>query len=298
MTLQLKQEEPQQIQIGGGSYFDNGQMKVIKNTLCPGITDEELELFAYVCRQCKLDPFLKQIYAIRRKEKQKDGSYKEKMTIQTAIDGLRLIADRTGKYIPGRESTYEYDGQGKLYKATSYIKKQAADGSWHEVSASALYHEFKPNYSNNFWDKFSHIMLAKAAEAQALRKAFPAEMCGLLSDEEMYQADAKPIYTEPAPALASAPNFSQIPYDKKPKVCITPEQSDELMKIYLETEEAHANSAFAKLKEFGYTHWSEVSPEFYARIKTYMLRKPKETPRSMDEVAQEMQQEKSVFEEV
>lgn len=161
--------------------FNTEQVALIKSYLCKGITDDELKLFSAVCKKTGLDPFMKQIYAVKRNGK--DGA---QMTIQTSIDGYRLIAERTGRYAPGRESTYSYEGE-KLLSATSYVKKQTADGTWHEVAASAYYDEYKPTYSNQFWDSKKHIMLAKCAEALALRKAFPNELSGLYSEEEMHQ---------------------------------------------------------------------------------------------------------------
>jgi phage recombination protein Bet len=160
------------------AFFNADQASLIKNYLCKGINDEEIKLFHAVCKKTGLDPFMKQIYAVKRKDQ---------MTIQTSIDGYRLIAERTGRYCPGRESTYVYDGDRLVY-ATSYVKKQTADGTWHEVAASAYFDEYKPSYSNQFWDSKKHIMLAKCAESLALRKAFPNELSGLYSEDEMQQA--------------------------------------------------------------------------------------------------------------
>jgi len=171
MTIQLHQKSEL-------AQFSAEQSALIKNYLCKGISDDELKLFSAVCKKTGLDPFMKQIYAVKRKDQ---------MTIQTSIDGYRLIAERTGRYAPGRESTYVYDGD-KLVCATSYVKKQTADGTWHEVACSAYYDEYKPAYSNQFWESKKHIMLAKCAEALALRKAFPSELSGLYSDDEMAQA--------------------------------------------------------------------------------------------------------------
>lgn len=158
--------------------FSQEQNELIKKQLCKNINDEELQLFAAVCKKTGLDPFMKQIYAVKRGDQ---------MTIQTSIDGYRLIAERTGRYCPGRESTHQYKAD-KLISSTSYVKKQTKDGTWHEVSVTAYLDEYKPNYKSQFWDTKPHIMLDKCAEALALRKAFPNELSGLYTSEEMDQA--------------------------------------------------------------------------------------------------------------
>jgi len=178
VTVQQKQEI---------AYFNPDQVALIKNYLCKGINDEELKLFHAVCKKTGLDPFMKQIYAVKRNGK--DGP---QMTIQTSIDGYRLIAERTGKYCPGRRSTFEYK-DGKVSSATAYIKKQTADGTWHEVEETAYYSEYAPpvtknGYENPFWRDKPHIMLAKCAEALALRKSFPNELSSVYTKEEMDQA--------------------------------------------------------------------------------------------------------------
>jgi len=158
--------------------FSHEQNELIKKQLCKNINDDELHLFAAVCKKTGLDPFMKQIYAVKRGDQ---------MTIQTSIDGYRLIAERTGRYCPGRESTHQYKGD-RLVSSTSYVKKQTKDGTWHEVSVTAYFDEYKPNYKSQFWDTKPHVMLVKCAESLALRKAFPNELSGLYTSEEMDQA--------------------------------------------------------------------------------------------------------------
>lgn len=166
--------------------FTPEKIKLVKDTVCKGASDSELQLFLEVCINTGLNPFMKQIYSIPR------GNQR---TIQTSIDGLRLIAERTEKYAPGKEPSYTYDTQGNLISATSFIKKMTRDGTWHEVSATALLNEYNPGI-NTFWKKMPHVMLAKCAEAAALRKAFPAQMSGVYSEDEMMQAKKEEVILE------------------------------------------------------------------------------------------------------
>ncbi len=175
--------------------FSDEKVQLLKNTVCKGATNDELQLFLHVCSRTGLDPFRNQIYAIKRNTK--DGG---RMTIQTGIDGFRLVAERTERYAPGKEPVYEYDQQGKLVSATSYIKKQTSDGTWHEVSAKAHWSEYAQVFNgkpSQFWAKMPHVMLSKCAEAIALRKAFPADFSGIYTTEEMAQADSSDIVNIP-----------------------------------------------------------------------------------------------------
>lgn len=173
--------------------FNEKQIDILKNSICKGVSNEEFEVFLMACYKTQLDPFMRQIYAVKRKAKKPDGSWGDTMTIQTGIDGYRLIAERTGCYAPGPEPTYVHDETGNLQSATAYIKKQTRDGTWHTVSASAYIDEYcqrtKEGNPMGMWNNMPRTMLAKCAEAQALRKAFPAEMSGVYTKEEMAQAE-------------------------------------------------------------------------------------------------------------
>ena len=185
------------------------QVDLIKRTIAKGATDDELQMFLHICQRTGLDPFAKQIYAVKRWDK---NARREVMAVQTGIDGYRLVAERTGRYAPGREPSYTYETSGvrdptkpQVATATSDVRKQTPDGTWHEVAATAHYAEYvqvtKEGAPTKFWQQMPHVMLAKVAEALALRRAFPADLSGIYTHEEMAQADTG---TEPAPTSPAA----------------------------------------------------------------------------------------------
>src|SRR4051812_21566657 len=89
--------------------FPSDKIDLIKRTICRGASNDELELFMHVARRTGLDPLARQIHAVKRYQ---DG--RDVMTIQTGIDGYRLIADRTDRYMPGRETSFGYDNEGRV----------------------------------------------------------------------------------------------------------------------------------------------------------------------------------------
>lgn len=171
-------------EISPSSHFTPEQIETIKSIYCKGASDDEFKVFLYTCQRTGLDPFARQVYYIKRGNQ---------MTIQTSIDGYRLVADRTGRYAPGQEPSFVHDAHGKLLSATAYIKKRTSDGTWHIVPATAHFEEYVQVFQgkpSGLWQKMPRTMLAKCAEALAIRKAFPAELSGIYTKEEMDQADS------------------------------------------------------------------------------------------------------------
>ena len=84
---------------GGPEMFNEKHKQLIKDTYFKGSSSEEFELFIHVCRRTGLDPAFRQIHPVSRW----DSKLKRNtLTFQVGIDGFRLIAERTGKYAPGR----------------------------------------------------------------------------------------------------------------------------------------------------------------------------------------------------
>ncbi len=173
---------------GNSGTYTKEQIDIISRTIAPNLSKDEMAIFLHNCARTGLCPFARQIYAIKR-----GGT----MCIQTGIDGFRLIAERTGKYSPGKDTEFLYDENGRLLGAKVYVKKMTACGKWHDISATAFLAEY--NCGQGLWKKMPHVMLEKCAEARSLRRSFPADLSGLYSDDEMSQADANtaiPVKTE------------------------------------------------------------------------------------------------------
>jgi len=238
------------------TLYSHEDILLMRDTICKGCSEADFKLFLMICQRTRLDPFAKQIYAVPRWDA-KLG--RNSMTVQSSIDGLRLVAERTGKYAPGRATVYEYE-EGKIRSATAFVKKQTSDGSWHEVSYTAFFDEYcqvtKDGTPTAFWKKMGHVMIAKVAEAACLRRAFPMELSGLYTKDEMEQSEVEII--EPNPK-------SQIAVENKMNMLISQfdECDKDLVKEYLSKwKSAHRKTDEDVLERF--QNIEELRNNFYS----------------------------------
>lgn len=174
--------------------YNTEQIEILKTQIAKGCNNEELKYYLTICKHLDLNPFNRQIYALKRRTWNSDKqAYDEHLTVQMGIDGFRLIAERTGKYAGSDEPVYTFDTNWKLEKATVTVKKLIW-GQIVETTAPAYYEEYVQTYKdkktqqmipNSQWIKMPRLMLGKCAEALALRKAFPQELSGVYSEDEV-----------------------------------------------------------------------------------------------------------------
>ena len=175
----------------------NKGIELIRKTIASDCNEEEFSLFMEVAKRTGLDPFMKQIYPIARMVSVKDDSgnwsKEKKITHQTSIDGFRVIADRTGQYAGSTAPIYSQKLiQGKYPEFAKVAIKKIIGDKIFEIEAVAFWEEFKQDFKGklgSMWEKMPRHMLAKCAEALALRKAFPAQLSGVYTNDEMSQAD-------------------------------------------------------------------------------------------------------------
>ena len=204
------------------STLTDEQVRLIKDTIIPGASNDELALFVNQANRTRLDPFAKQIYSIKRYS---SVTHSQVYQVQISIDGARLVAQRSGEYA-GQTPTYWCGADGIWVDVwLQDVPPKAAkvgvyrNGFVEALTAVALWDQYavkdKDGKLTTMWRKMGSLMLGKCAEMLALRRAFPMELSGLYSTEEMDQAGGEvaaggvgPIGTTPStegPGVSATP---------------------------------------------------------------------------------------------
>lgn len=218
-------------------------IEVLRSSLYPNASDESAKLVLGYCRAAGLDPMQKPVHIVPMRvktgtKKNKNGdeyaTYGMRDTIMPGVGLYRVQAARTGQYAgqdvpefgPMRTMTY-------MAKSTKWIAGQAHDSfaektieypEWCAVTIYRLVGGFRSsfvavefwleNYAtagrdsdapNEMWSRRVRGQLAKCAEAQALRKAFPEVGAAPTAEEMEGRAVADVIEQDEAPTFTTKP---------------------------------------------------------------------------------------------
>lgn len=177
------------------------RLDVWKKLYCAEASDAETQVFLRTCKETGLSPEKRQIYLVPR-----FSQGRKMFAPQTSIDGFRAIAERSSVY--GGQTPTQWCGlDGKWVDVWLVSAPPAAarvgvirkdwSAPLYAVARWDAYKQEGKNGLTEIWRKMPDVMLAKCAEALALRKAFPNEMHGLYTEDEMGQAQAIQVESTP-----------------------------------------------------------------------------------------------------
>jgi hypothetical protein len=167
--------------------LNQSEVELVKNQICKGASDQELQLCLTVARRYKLDPFRGQIWFVKRRDDKVQGGYRWIPIV--GIDGLQHIAARDHSDY-GSVDEPEFGPMHKVewhYKSREYSKSGSIMApEWARVRAWKKGAD-KPTVATVYWDEIypdvgasptvrqmPRLMLGQCARAQAIRQIYPA----------------------------------------------------------------------------------------------------------------------------
>lgn len=208
------------------SLYNPKDLALIRRTVAIDTNDDEFSLFIHWARSLRLDPLRRQVHAFVFN---KHDAKKRRLTLVTSIEGMRAIAARTGNYRPDEnEPTFITDASLKSdinpagLVSCSVRVWQFAHNSWFPITGTARWDEFAPlktiwvdNQPTDIkaldrsgrWGDMPYLMLAKCAEAQAIRKGWPEDLSNTFVGEEV---DHAVLQKHPAEAAAEGATLERL----------------------------------------------------------------------------------------
>lgn len=220
-------------------------LSALRNSIAPGLTDAEFQLFSEMCRATGLNPALKEIWAI------KAGG---RLQLMTGINGFLKIANAHPQF-DGIETSFEKDERGILIAATAKVHRK--DRKYPAVATAYLSEYAKPT---PIWKQMPSIMLAKCAKALAIREAFIQELGGLYAQEEM-------------PSEYAVQEVQHVKFELPVKLQLQPAWYDisgiAPEKVEAATKYLESNSA----EHLGHAVWK--APQALEKLQAYEIEEPK-----------------------
>lgn len=202
-------------------FNDKSFLKTIRDTVASGATNEEFQMFVETCKSTGLNPIKKEVWFI------KAGG---RVQIMTGVNGYRAFANSHPEY-DGSEEQLLTNDKGAVIGAICKVYRK--DRRFPAV-ATALISEF--GKASPIWKQMPSIMIAKCAESLAIRKAFPTELNGTYTVEEMPQTYDMPLQLEE----------SQQPTPTRETVLVDVQPEPEVITLYRIPEQTDKTVMFLK----------------------------------------------------
>jgi phage recombination protein Bet len=248
--------------------------ELVRRTVAQGATDDELELYLYDCFRRNIHPLDKLLHFTKR-----GGRY----VPITSIDLMRSRAAETQQFAGSDDAVFMSGGTGKPPLSATVTVYRLTQGQRFAYTGTARWSEYNPG--SQMWTKMPHTMLAKCAEALALRKAFPQELAGLYGQEEMEQAAVDAAPTRINPHITRPEDIVDVPALESPDRLPDGDQSIKALPkknaradFSAFQQELNATKTIAELEEWGRRQadrlqtypedWRDIARGLYVQHKT------------------------------
>lgn len=207
--------------VNTSNEIDQHIWSALKNSLYTGARDESIKMVLDYCKAAKLDPMQKPVHIVPMSVKNaQTGRYEYKDVVMPGVGLYRIQAARSNQYAGvsepefGEDITCNLGGVEITYpKWCRVTVKKLVNNTIVEFTAKEYWLE---NYAskkdertpNTMWQKRPYGQLAKCAEAQALRKAFPEIVSQHPTAEEMEGKDINDLEIEVKNITPKAQNIS------------------------------------------------------------------------------------------
>ncbi len=212
---------------------------LVRTTIAKDLDQKEFNLFMAVCKAHGLNPILRQIHPVK---------YKGRMVFQVGIDGFRLQAQRSNEYRGqlgpfwcGTDGVWKDVWTSNDPPAVAKVAvfreslKDPNTGEYLPIWGIAKFTSFakwfydkdtKKKHLGEMWAAAPDNQLAKCAEAQAIRKAFPAETSSLFTKDEAASPESMERMIDQDAAAAATTGKPGVPMPEKNVTPETPKDRD------------------------------------------------------------------------
>lgn len=275
---------------------DAGMIKVLGDSIYPGAKETSIRMVLAYCKAAGLDPMLKPVHIVPMSVKKPGGGYNDyewRDVIMPGIGHYRTQASRSGQYVGKSEPRFGEDITKKIgdvevtfpksctvtvYRMVSGVRCEfTATELWLENYATAGKDKAAPN---SMWRKRPYGQLAKVAEAQALRMAFPEMISSANTAEEM---EGKALhedqeYVPPPPPAAKSKHASQLDAFANMKPAPSAQPTQEVLDIDPDTGEL-IDADYPTMPMDALNDW-ETSGKWIKGWKWFALQLPEVSPSS------------------
>jgi len=191
--------------------ISEAQWRTLMTSLYPGAKAESVLMVIDYCAARKLDPLKRPCHIVPMEVKNRAGGYEWRDVVLPGIYELRTTAQRSGVYLGHSAPDYgpletAAGVSAPTWCAMTFWRWNADAGVRAEYPVRVLFREVvattKDTKANSRWSKAPVQMLTKCTEAAGLREAFPDELGGEQTAEEMdgqRAIDVATVEDKPAP---------------------------------------------------------------------------------------------------